>query len=121
MTAPCTCGVKFTGGLCSSWCDSLRPAEPEPPAQPEDTLATWLPSGFLLKPWPGYKLTGPTLQAQPAAQTPGKPQATAAADGTHALDVVCQCGRFIVKISKSHHDGADWHGASVCTANLTPP
>jgi len=21
----CTCGVKFTGGLCSSWCDSLKP------------------------------------------------------------------------------------------------
>jgi hypothetical protein len=30
MSNPCTCGVKFTGGLCSSWCDSLRPAEPEP-------------------------------------------------------------------------------------------
>jgi len=22
----CTCGVKFTGGLCSDWCDSLKPA-----------------------------------------------------------------------------------------------
>ena len=21
----CTCGVKFTGGLCSDWCDSLKP------------------------------------------------------------------------------------------------
>jgi len=21
----CTCGVKFTGGICSSWCDLQRP------------------------------------------------------------------------------------------------
>ena len=24
---PCTCGVKFTGGKCSDWCDSLKPVE----------------------------------------------------------------------------------------------
>jgi hypothetical protein len=30
----CTCGVKFTGGLHSSWCDTLAPDEPEPDTLP---------------------------------------------------------------------------------------
>lgn len=35
-TGPGTCGVKYTGGLCSDWCDSLRPVEEEdlPDTQP---------------------------------------------------------------------------------------
>lgn len=25
----CTCGVKFTGGVCSDWCDLVRPPDTE--------------------------------------------------------------------------------------------
>lgn len=26
-TGKCTCGVKFTGGICSDWCDTNHPVE----------------------------------------------------------------------------------------------
>ena len=40
--APCTCGGKFAGGTHSDWCDSLRPAEPEPtPSSAPATMPSW--------------------------------------------------------------------------------
>lgn len=63
--------------------------------------------------WAGYKF-GP-LQAQPAAPTPGKPQATPFGDGTNALDELCACGCYIMRPLKawSAPDGSV-HGTRSC-------
>jgi hypothetical protein len=80
MTAPCTCGVKFTGGLCSSWCDSLRPAEPVKPwhGPPSDLLQRFAAAAVAAAPaiplsafppaWPNYNV-GPPASAAPAGFT----------------------------------------------------
>jgi hypothetical protein len=116
MSNPCTCGVKFTGGLCSSWCDSLRPAEPEPAAERgKPHFNPMFLTHFYAPPqavpvWPGYNM-GP----QPAAPTPGKPQATPFGDGTHADDELCSCGCYIMRPNKNYFaSDSSIHGTRAC-------
>ncbi len=48
MKNKCTCGTQIVGGLCSSWCDLVRPAEaeePEPDTERPDTRLTGVTLG----------------------------------------------------------------------------
>lgn len=112
---PCTCGVKFTGGLCSSWCDSLRPDEPVPDTEPryDGGLMSWLPQGAVFYSPFGSTSLHPTQPARAPAKL--KPQPTPFGDGTNALDEVCVCGGYIMRPGKVYRAADNsMHGTRVC-------
>lgn len=99
----CTCGVKFTGGLCSSWCDSLRPDEPAPDTQPDRAKLYF---GTFIS---------PSWAAARSARAKSNPAPTPYGDGTNALDEVCVCGCYIMRPDKNYvpPDGS-LHGTRAC-------
>lgn len=81
----CTCGVKFTGGLHSNWCDTLAPDEPEPDTLPSPYVDIALPMSFAQR-----------LATLKAAQQPAKP-----APKAHLYYVVAVYGNGDHEISDS--------------------
>jgi hypothetical protein len=105
----CTCGVKFTGGLHSSWCDTLAPDEPEPDTLPSpyvDIQIPWITGQFASNFSARYK----QAPAKPA------PKATPGADGTRATDVICKCGAYIVNARHGYYDGQLIHYDAGCVS-----
>jgi hypothetical protein len=107
MKKKCTCGTQIVGGLCSSWCDLVRPDETPP--ETERSALKHLDESYI---WavprsvynPGGQYSPPqfpqTLTFKP------KPTLSAAgvADGTSADDRVCKCGNYIIKHKSVHVD-----------------
>jgi hypothetical protein len=106
MTGPCTCGVKFTGGLCSSWCDSLRPAEPEPAAERgKPHFNPMFLTHFYAPPqavpvWPGYNMG-------PFTQPPPQGQAVFIVDRVSASGATCELDdkRIVASADLAYPDG----------------
>jgi hypothetical protein len=110
MKKKCTCGTQIVGGLCSSWCDLVRPDETPPyterSAEEPFTFDPYVynPAGFWLLP-KGVQYIPPQPPPLPAAKKP-QPTLSAAgvADGTSADDRVCKCGNYIIKHKSVHVD-----------------
>jgi hypothetical protein len=110
----CTCGVKFTGGLHSNWCDTLAPDEPEPDTLPSPAAhhgVWWTPDPKFMK------LFG-VMPHRTGLQPPAKPapKATPGADGTRATDVICKCGAYIVNARHGYYDGQLIHYDAGCVS-----
>lgn len=111
MKKKCTCGTQIVGGLCSSWCDLVRPDEtpPETERSASEDAAYWAPNGFSYNPstfgGQPVQYIPPQAPPLPAAKKPQPtPFGDGVANGTSTDDRVCKCGTYIIKHKGVHVD-----------------
>jgi hypothetical protein len=129
MKKKCTCGTQIVGGLCSSWCDLIRPDE-TPPETERSAREDWIPPSVYN---PGllrgsiFSIPYTLGPLQPPQTLTFKPKPTPFGDGTNALDKMCACREYIMRPGVVYNaDDKGTHGTRACCSasgqwTLAPP